>query len=463
MPAAPEILIVEDSPTQTLMLVHLLEKHGYAVSAASNGREGLDRARRQPPALLISDVLMPEMDGYQLCQALKQDPALGAIPVILLTTLSEAGDVLRGLEASADYYISKPFDEAFLLAKVHELLVEPAAARAGAPAEPWEIVVAGQRHVVTANHRHVINLLLSTYENAVQQNRQLIRTQGSERAAHEALKRTQGQLVQTEKLASLGQMVAGIAHEVNNPLAFVLNNMAVMQRDLTAMVGLMQLYRQGDAILAAAQPDLHQQIQDEARRIDIDYTLTELNELVTRSREGLKRIEQIVRDLRDFARMDALEISAADINAGLKSTVNIIEPRARHKEVGITLQLAPLPPVMCFPAKINQVIMNLLSNAIDASPAGAQVLVRTAVQDDMVEISVADHGSGIDPAVCSRIFDPFFTTKPQGKGLGLGLSISYGIVRDHGGDIEVQSAPGRGATFTVRIPVHPPTGKASVA
>jgi signal transduction histidine kinase len=197
-----------------------------------------------------------------------------------------------------------------------------------------------------------------------------------------------------------------------------------------------------------------EQIRDLAERIDLVYTLDNLAETLTRSREGLKRIQQIVRDLRDFARLDESDLHEVDLNAGIQSTVNIILGHAKKKQVKIETQLDPaLPPVACQPAKINQVVMNLVSNAIDASHENGRVVVRTAAADGRARIEVEDEGTGILPELRERIFDPFFTTKPVGEGTGLGLSISYGIVNDHGGTIEVDSTPGKGTKFSVSLPV----------
>jgi len=290
-----------------------------------------------------------------------------------------------------------------------------------------------------------------------QLNDELSASAQSERDALHALRQTQSILVQTEKLAALGQMVAGVAHEINNPLAFVTNNLAVAQRDFEAVASLLSLYRKADVDIADAQPELAAQIASEAERIDLDYTLGNLGPLFTRSRDGLKRIRQIVEDLRTFARLDEGDLHEVDINPGIESTANIIRGRARKKNVDIVLELEPIPTIACYPGKVNQVVMNLLSNAIDASPPSAKVICRTAPgEDGGVVIEVIDSGTGIDPAIIDRLFDPFFTTKPQGEGTGLGLSISYGIVQDHGGSISVASTPGTGARFTVRLPPRPP-------
>jgi signal transduction histidine kinase len=260
--------------------------------------------------------------------------------------------------------------------------------------------------------------------------------------------------VQTEKLAGLGQMVAGVAHEINNPLAFVSNNVAVLQRDLKAIAKLLEMYGRLDATPPEQSAELKAEIRDLAERIDLSYTLTNLDEMLVRSRDGLKRIQQIVKDLRDFARLDAGDLHETDLNAGIESTVNIVRGLAKKKQIALELELGPIPQVACYPAKINQVVMNLVTNAIDATDVGGRVTVRSAPGDNgAIRIEVADTGKGIPREIRERIFDPFFTTKPIGQGTGLGLSISYGIVRDHGGTIEVESEVGRGTKFVVTLPV----------
>ena len=278
----------------------------------------------------------------------------------------------------------------------------------------------------------------------------------AEQEAHTKLKQTQSALVQNEKLAGLGQMVAGVAHEINNPLAFVSNNVAVLQRDLKAIAKLLKMYAEMESAATPGQvADLRAEVKDLAERIDLEYTLSNLDEMMVRSRDGLKRIQQIVKDLRDFARLDAADLHEADLNAGIESTVNIVRGVAKRKQVTIDLDLKPLPHVSCYPAKINQVVMNLVTNAIDACNEGGKVTIRSAPGDNgEVRIEVQDTGKGIPPDIRQRIFDPFFTTKPIGAGTGLGLSISYGIVQDHGGTIAVDSEVGKGTTFVVKIPVQ---------
>ncbi len=289
------------------------------------------------------------------------------------------------------------------------------------------------------------------------QNLRLQEVAERERQAHETLKQAEVQLVQAEKLTALGQMVAGVAHEINNPLAFVNNNVAVLQRDVASLREFVRLYREGDPILAEHAPELHERIAALCHSLDLDYTLDNLERLTERSREGLRRIQQIVKDLRDFARLDDGDLQAVDLNVGITSTINIIHGRALKQGVMLQSDLHAIPAVTCYPGKINQVVMNLLANAIDASPEGAEVTVRTEPTPTAngVLIHIDDTGSGIDPRVRDRIFDPFFTTKPIGQGTGLGLSISYGIVKAHGGTIAVESEPGQGTRFTVFLPLTP--------
>jgi signal transduction histidine kinase len=289
-----------------------------------------------------------------------------------------------------------------------------------------------------------------------EQNELLRQAVEAEREARRALQEAQSQLVASEKLAGLGQMVAGVAHEINNPLAFVANNVAVLQRDIGAVRELVPMLQEAVSragpLLEREHGELMAALSAHCERVDLPYTLAGLGDLLSRSREGLKRIAKIVEGLRNFARLDESDYHEVDLNEGIESTVEFLRGRAGERGVRIELELAPLKPLGCHPAKINQVVMNLVANAIDASKEGDRVTLRTADQRQSVRIEVIDRGCGIDPAIRQRIFDPFFTTKPVGQGTGLGLSIAYGIVKEHGGTIDVQSEIGKGSTFVVVLP-----------
>jgi two-component system NtrC family sensor kinase len=281
---------------------------------------------------------------------------------------------------------------------------------------------------------------------------ELRKVMAAEREVSLQFKKAQGQLMQAEKMVALGQMVAGVAHEINNPLSFVNNNMAVLERDLGILRELLHRYQEAEQTLG--RPEAFQKVHEYADEIDAPYTLANLDGIVARSKEGLKRIQHIVGDLREFARDSDKDWHEVDLNAGIESTLNIVQLRAARKKVLIETTLGPLPRVKCHPAKINQVVMNLVANAIDACKEGGQVQVVSRLADSHVEIHIIDNGCGINPAIRDKIFDPFFTTKAPGMGTGLGLSISHSIVEAHGGRIEMKCPPAGGAHFTVVLPVR---------
>jgi signal transduction histidine kinase len=288
-----------------------------------------------------------------------------------------------------------------------------------------------------------------------ERNRQLQQSHAELLATHQELKRAESQLVQKETLSAMGKMVAGVAHEINNPLAFVTNNVAVLQRDFGYLHRLICLYQEAEGTLAEHQRELLTRIRELGEQIDVAYVLEHLGGMMAQSRDGLKRIQQIVRGLRDFARIDEGELKEVDLNSGIVSTVEIMRPLAIQQRVALEVDLEALPAVTCYAAKINQVVLNLVANAIDASPPGGLVTVRSRPSAEGIVIDVIDEGAGIPPAILDKIFDPFFTTKPVGKGTGLGLSISYGIVKSHGGWIDVDSGTGKGTRFSLQLPIEP--------
>ena len=275
----------------------------------------------------------------------------------------------------------------------------------------------------------------------------LEREQAAQRELIEKLESTQNQLLQSEKLASIGQLAAGVAHEINNPIGFVYSNLSTLKTYAADLLRLIDAYER------AAPPAEAPDIAAVRQAIDIDYLREDIGTLIDESIDGAARVRRIVQDMRDFSRMGDDGCQLADLHRGLESTLNVVWNEIKYK-AQIVKALGSLPEVECLPFQINQVFMNLLVNAAQAIDGQGTVTLSSGVEDDWVWIAIADTGPGIAPAHLSKIFDPFFTTKPVGQGTGLGLSVSYGIVNRHGGRIEVDSPPGGGTTFRVWLPVR---------
>jgi PAS domain S-box-containing protein len=285
-------------------------------------------------------------------------------------------------------------------------------------------------------------------------NEQLRLTNEANGLSDQASVRAQIELAQSEQVAGVGRMAAGISHEIERPLSFVTNNIALFRRELTDLKSDLESHRGKDVAIALEDRELGAEIAAAAQHPDPNFTLKQLDDALTASEDGLRRIQQIVEELRDFARSDRDEFTESDLNEGIHMTAGDIAGIAEKKKVEIDLHLLPLPNIMCVRAKINRVVMNLMRNAIDASKPGSKVIISTRVAGDEVVIEVADSGVGIGPAVLQKIFDPFFSTKPAAERTGLGLSVSNAIVQDHQGRIEVDSALGRGSRFIVHLPVR---------
>jgi signal transduction histidine kinase len=272
-------------------------------------------------------------------------------------------------------------------------------------------------------------------------------------AQAQLLRTAQVALVQSEKLASLGQLAAGVAHEVNNPLAYVINNVHILHRDVRSAIDVLEIYRRGAAALSYAEPELAAQAACKEHDQDLPYFLGNYHNLFDKTLEGLQRVRDIVKNLRDFARLEESDFADVDLNACLLSALELVNHEVKRKGIRVEKQFQELPKVLCHGRKMNQVFLNLLMNAVQScADQGGAITLRSRAENSWVAIEIEDNGSGIKPDHLPRIFDPFFTTKPVGQGTGLGLSVSYGIVRDHGGSISVKSEPGVGSTFCVRVP-----------
>jgi PAS domain S-box-containing protein len=270
--------------------------------------------------------------------------------------------------------------------------------------------------------------------------------------------RLQGRIVQAEKLASLGLLSAGVAHEINNPLAYVTNNLAVLERDLRGLALVLAAYEEARPALETANPELAARIESLTSECDLPYIQENLGSILESTRRGAKRVSSIVDNLREFARLDQAAIDRVDLNAAIARCLELMRGRLEGHRIDVVQTLGELPPIVCAPAQINQVILNLLLNAQQAIEVtgrnAGRIEIRTQANRREVVLEIADNGCGIPEEIHSRIFDAFFTTKPVGEGTGLGLSISHSIVSDHGGRIELESAPGQGSRFRIILPVE---------
>ena len=264
------------------------------------------------------------------------------------------------------------------------------------------------------------------------------------------LEEAQNQLLQSEKMASIGQLAAGVAHEINNPVGFVNSNLGTLQRYVNDMMRLLSAYESLEESLV---DNVLQDIRQLKIEIDADYMREDIGTLLSESLDGLQRVRRIVQDLKDFSHVDNSEMEWANLETGLDSTLNVVWNELKYK-AKVVKEYGNTPKIECLPSQLNQVFMNLLINAAHAIADHGQITIRTGYNEENVWVEVEDNGKGIAPEHLARIFEPFFTTKPVGKGTGLGLSLSYGIVNKHGGRIEVSSKLGSGSLFRILLPLQ---------
>jgi len=414
--ARARILAVDDDLGSLGVLGGLLQSH-YEVLVAASGERALQIALIEPkPDLILLDVLMPGMDGYDVLARLRDNPATRAIPVIFVTGLDSTEDEKKGLELGAVDYITKPYRSPIILARIHTQLA-----------------------------------LKRARDGLVNQNAYL------EAEVARRLKENQQvqmQLLQSEKLAAIGQLAAGIVHEINTPVGFVKSNLGTLDGYLLDIFAVLDAC---EALEAACPADdaLLAKLRELKQQKDIGFLRNDIGPLLAESRQGLDRVAKIVSDLKNFSRAGSSDWLWTNLHNELDATLNIVWNEIKyhctlHKDYG------DIPEVYCVPSQINQVLLNLLVNAAQAIPDKGAITIRSGQVGDDVFIAIADTGAGIPAENLPRLFEPFFTTKPVGKGTGLGLSIAYGIMQKHGGRLEVDSTVGEGTTFTLWLPVKPP-------
>ncbi|MET1115764.1 MAG: ATP-binding protein [Comamonas sp.] len=281
-------------------------------------------------------------------------------------------------------------------------------------------------------------------------------------ALNESLRSAQNQVRQSERLASIGQLAAGVAHEINNPVGYVFSNFGTLEAYLARLFEMLEAYEQAEPELAGSA--VAARLAALRARVELDYLKKDIPMLMGESKEGLARVRKIVQDLKDFSRVDTQqEWVWASLHQGIDSTLNIVANEIKYR-ADVRREYGALPDIECLPSELNQVFLNLLVNAAHAvGPQRGLIVVRSGVAGNAVWVEVEDNGCGIAAEHLARVFDPFFTTKPVGRGTGLGLSLAYGIVRKHQGRIEVRSEPGRGTCFRVTLPVRRPVAEGAAA
>ena len=370
----PKVLIVDDNRTNVDLLERQFTRKDFEVAVARDGEEALSQARAFRPDVMILDLMLPKIEGLEVCRILKQEPASSRIQIIMLTAKSELADKIRGLDSGADDYLTKPFNFDELLARANAAL----------------------------RMKEVLDELL---------------------AANDRLKNTQAQLVQSGKLAAIGELSAGIAHEINNPIAIILGRV---------QLALKQLDRE-----SAAPPEF----------------LTRYRQLLGTVEAEAKRCKSIIENLLRFSRQQASETGPTRLNDVMLAAAAFFRYQLKNANIDIVEELSgDLPVITANANQLQQVLVNLIINAKQVMPSGGILTLRSFAEPEFLCLSVGDTGKGIPPELHDRVFEPFFTTKEAWQGTGLGLSVSYRIVQEHGGHFELDSAPGNGARFTVKLP-----------
>jgi len=305
--------------------------------------------------------------------------------------------------------------------------------------------------------RQMEEALKRNHEELIKKNKEINESRGNVQLAleklgntYEELKASQLKILQQEKMASIGQLAAGVAHEINNPMAFIASNLGTLDKYINRLIDFIQT--QSEVIKSLKDADAVKKLKEKRKELKLDHVIEDVKELIAESLDGSERVKKIVSELNCFSRMDEKEYKKADINECIESAINIVWTELKYKAT-LKKDYGNLPPVKCYAQQINQVFVNLLINAINSIEEQGTITIKTWDKDKSIWMSVSDTGRGIPQKNLSKIFEPFFTTKDAGKGTGLGLSITYEIIQRHKGDITVNSKVGKGTTFTIRIPI----------
>ncbi len=411
------VLIVDDNPTNLSVLSEALGSEGLRFRVAVDGESAIAQVKRNQPDLILLDVQMPGINGFETCRRLKANPVTQNIPIIFTTALADIDSKTKGFSLGAVDYIPKPFAQEEVIARVR------------------------------------VHLRLKLLNESLEE-------QVIERTI--ALQQTQVQLVQQEKLSTLGELIAGIAHEITNPINFISSNIPPLQEYIAGVTEIIQLYQQD-------YPNPTAKITTAIENWDLKFILEDLGKILDSIKLGTERIQHLSTSLRTFSRSDNHAKIPGDLHEGLDSTLMILQHRLKangnRPRIEVSKSYGELPKVNCYIGHMNQVFMNILANAIDALDEAItqgkmrnqipQIQIATEINSQqMVVIKIADNGIGVPERLKQRLFEPLFTTKHIGKGTGLGLSIAHQIVvKKHNGTLEVNSQPGIGTEFTIAIPI----------
>lgn len=414
-----DILIVDDEPNNLRVLSAILQSNGYGVRQAIDGNTAIKAVKAEPPDLILLDILMPGIGGYEVCQQLKQYPKIAEIPVIFLSALNRTQDKVRGFEVGGVDYITKPFQVEEVLARI--------------------------------NHQ----LKICSLQHQLQKKNEKLQ------ATLDQLQNTQLKLIQAEKMSSLGQLAAGVAYEINKPMSFIDENIDRVTEGGHKLLELVKLYVQYNS-----QP--HPEIQKRIEEYNLNLLLEDFPHALASMKGDTNRIDDIISSMCYFARSDSDRMQKADLHKGLESTIVILQNRLQSRDnlppILLRKNYGDLPLVSCYPGQLNQVFLTLLVNAIDSleeklergTDFAPAIAITTQAIDNppqWIEICIADNGNGISPEIEDQLFDRFFNAQPAGKGNAIGLSISYSIVVDrHRGQLQYDSETGEGTQFWVRLP-----------